>query len=238
MAKHKTQDFVILKKMADEDAEAIIQGAKAIKDCEEQINFTLAEVEKIRHSLRNLREDVEGFQKKCNVAKTVGTTSGVAGAGLAIGILKQPSFYLAKFKRIQVLLHESFSIYFSNNQVGCVGAFFTGGVSLLLTAGSLTATVAGVAVNVATNVIDRKETKEYIENINNKVSDLQNRFKKLECILAQHATAVKWFMDSHGLNENEAIYFLTKFAQENFAKVSSTVAVLTKGADTFKAAGE
>ena len=111
--------------MADEDAEAIIQGAKAIKDCEEQINFILAEVEKIRLSLRNLREDVEGFQKYCNVAKTVGTTSGVAGAGLAIGILKQPSFYLAKFKRIQVLLHESFSIYFSNNQVGCVGAFFT-----------------------------------------------------------------------------------------------------------------
>nr|CAH0106872.1 unnamed protein product [Daphnia galeata] len=192
--------------MADEDAEAIIQGAKAIKDCEEQINFILAEVEKIRHSLRNLREDVKGFQKKCNVAKTVGTTSGVAGAGLAI--------------------------------VGCVGAFFTGGVSLLLTAGSLAATGTGVAVNVTTNVIDRKETKKCIENINHLVSDLQHRFKKLECILAQHATAVKWFMDSHGLNENEAIYFLTKFAQENFAKISNTLIVLGKGTAAFKAAGE
>jgi uncharacterized protein YoxC len=225
--------------MADEDAEAIIQGAKAIKDCEEQINVILAEVEKIRHSLRNLREDVEGFQKKCNVAKTVGTTSGVAGAGLAIGILKQPSFYLAKFKRIKVLLHESFSIlFFANNQVGCVGAFFTGGVSLLLTAGSLAATGTGVAVNVTTNVIDRNKTKKCIENINHLVSDLQHRFKKLECIQAQHATAVKWFMDSHGLNENEAIYFLTKFAQENFAKISNTLIVLGKGTAAFKAAGE
>ena len=100
----------------------------------------------------------------------------------------------------------------------------------MLTAGSLAATGTGVAVNVTTNVIDRKETKEYIETINNKVSDLQHRFKKLECILAQHTTAVKWFMDSHGLNENEAFYFLTKFVKENKRKISGTLTVLGKGA--------
>ena len=77
--------------MGDEDVEAIIRAAQTATECEEQINNILAEVKMIRPSLRNLRADVKEFQEKCNIAKTVGTGAGVAGAGLAIGILKQPS---------------------------------------------------------------------------------------------------------------------------------------------------
>ncbi len=106
----------------------------------------------------------------------------------------------------------------------------------MLTAGSLAATGTGVAVNVTTNVIDRNETKEYIETINKKVYDLQNRFKKLECILAQHEEAVMWFMNSHGLNKGEATYFVNKFIKESKSKISGTATVCFKGAAAFIAA--
>ena len=72
--------------MTDKDAEAIIRAAQTTTECEEQINNILAEVKIIRRSLWNLRADVREFQKNCNIAKTVGTTTGVAGTGLAIGI--------------------------------------------------------------------------------------------------------------------------------------------------------
>ncbi len=72
--------------MGDRDAEALIRAAQTTTECEEQINNILAEVKIIRPSLWKLRADVKEFQENCNIAKTVGTGAGVAGAGLAIGI--------------------------------------------------------------------------------------------------------------------------------------------------------
>ena len=100
---------------------------------------------------------------------------------------------------------------------------------------SLLVLLAATGTAVAVSVIDRKETSR--ETINNEVSDLQNRLKQLECILAQHETAVKWFMNSRRLNENVAIYVLTKFIKEKKSKISGTATVLGEGATAFKATG-
>jgi hypothetical protein len=45
-------------------------------------------------------------------------------------------------------------------------------------------------------------------------------------------------MNSHRLNENVAIYFLTKFIKEKKSKISGTLTVLSGGTATFKEAGE
>ena len=72
--------------MADYSEQLIIRGKHAIYAVKEKMSAILNEVNNVRQSLRDLKEDAENFHEKCNVVRTVGTTSSVVGAGLTIGI--------------------------------------------------------------------------------------------------------------------------------------------------------
>jgi uncharacterized protein YoxC len=74
---------------------------------------------------------------------------------------------------------------------------FTGGASLVLTVSSLSATAAGVGINLTTDSINRKKTEKYLETINDLLSDLNQRCEELDAILDNYRTAVSGLEQSH-----------------------------------------
>jgi hypothetical protein len=72
--------------MADDSEHMMKRGKKAFNAAKEKMSAILNEVNNVRQSLKYLKEDAENFHEKCNVARTVGTTSSVVGAGLTIDI--------------------------------------------------------------------------------------------------------------------------------------------------------
>ena len=84
--------------MADNSEQKIIRGKQAIDAVKAKKNAILDEINNIRQALRVLKGDVENFHEKCNVARTVGTTTSVVGAGLTIGNLNtQHSFFFKTY---------------------------------------------------------------------------------------------------------------------------------------------
>jgi hypothetical protein len=106
---------------------------------------------------------------------------------------------------------------------------------LLLTAGALSTTAVGAGVNLTTNIIDRKETKEYIETIKYKVDGLQRSYKELEAALAEVQKTIEWIKKTYGLNENEAFHLFNKVIKLD-DQVTAVSVLMGKGVAAFKAA--
>ena len=100
------------------------------------------------------------------------------------------------------------------NPAGCFSVLFTGGISFLLTAGSVVAAMTGVVVNVSTDLINISETAKYIDTITNKFSNLQWRFKEIEADLNQYLESVKKLMENYELSENVVAYFIQTLETE------------------------
>ena len=100
------------------------------------------------------------------------------------------------------------------NPAGCFSVLFTGGISFLLTAGSVVAAMTGVVVNVSTDLINISETAKYIDSITNKFSDLQWRFKEIEVDLNQYLESLKKLMKNYDLSENVVAYFIHRLETE------------------------
>ena len=105
----------------------------------------------------------------------------------------------------------------------------------MLTAGALSTTAVGAGVNLTTNIIDRKETKEYIETITSKVSGLQWRFNELEAEMKEVQKTIDWIMKIYGLNENEALYLFNKVSKMD-KQVAAVSVLMGNGVAAFKAA--
>lgn len=110
---------------------------------------------------------------------------------------------------------------------------FTGGASLVLTVSSLSATVAGVGINLTTDSINRKKTEKYLETINDLLSDLNQRCEELDAILDNYRTAVSGLEQSLGLNEGMSAYIIKKFALDykRILSVTGSVAAFKAAID-------
>ena len=56
--------------MADDSEHMMQRGKKAFNAAKEKMSAILNEVNNVRQSLRDLKEDAENFHEKCNVART------------------------------------------------------------------------------------------------------------------------------------------------------------------------
>ena len=106
---------------------------------------------------------------------------------------------------------------------------------MLLTVGALGTTAAGAGVNLTTDVIDRKETKEYIKTITSKVSGLQRRFNELEAEMKEVQKTIERIMEKYGLDENEAFHLFKKVIKLD-DQVTAVSVLMGKGVAAFKAA--
>ena len=93
-------------------------------------------------------------------------------------------------------------------------AFFTGGTSLLLTIPAVVGTLSGTTCNLITDQVNRSKTKDYIEKIENLVSDIQKLSESLDRTLKDYKLA------------------------KSIANISSVIDVAIDGAKLFKAAGD
>ena len=100
------------------------------------------------------------------------------------------------------------------NPAGCFSVLFTGGISVLLTAGSVVAAMTGLGVNVSTDLINISETAKYIDTITNKFSNLQFRFKEIEVDLNQYLKSLKKLMENYELSEDVVAYFIHRLETE------------------------
>ena len=116
-------------------------------------------------------------------------------------------------------------------------AFFTGGTSLLLTIPAVVGTLSGTTCNLITDQVNRSKTKDYIEKIENLVSDIQKLSESLDRTLKDYKESIQWLMKNHNLDENVAIFFTGKLAK-SIANISSVIDVAIDGAKLFKAAGD
>ena len=129
------------------------------------------EINELVPIFRNLLEEMKDYEIKKNVAKTAGTSIGVVGAGIGVGL-----------------------------------AFFTGGLSLVWTAASIGTSLAGTAVNVITDVVDREETKEFIRKIKRLLDDYNDAIVYLQSLLTKLNDAMKNLMKEHDMDEAHALH--------------------------------
>ncbi len=79
----------------------LAQGATARHDAIAKMKCMLTYVDNIRKTLSDLKMEVEKFQQKINITKTVGTTTNAVGAGLVIGMEKPSMRTKLKMTKIQ-----------------------------------------------------------------------------------------------------------------------------------------
>lgn len=124
-------------------------------------------IDNIISKLNRLEDDMESFETKRNVAKTVGTAINVVGGGIAVA-----------------------------------SAFFTGGLSLLV--GSVITTAVGTGTNLVTDFIDRKETRECMEQIQNYLADFERVSKQLQEIIEKFKSQIEEMMEVNNIDYSTA----------------------------------
>jgi hypothetical protein len=65
----------------------LIRGGSARSNLIQNLRDIISLIESCKGLLSSMKIDIQNFQKKCNAAKTVGTSVGVIGAGVATGNL-------------------------------------------------------------------------------------------------------------------------------------------------------
>lgn len=137
-------------------------------DIIEAIKKAIKMIEEIISDLNDLFEEMESFETKKNVAKTVGTTVNCVGAGAAV-----------------------------------VGAFFTGGLSLIPL---LVITAVGTGTNVVTDIIDNSETKDCIKKIQNMLEKVDNQMRKIQSLIEKFNEQVEDSMKTRKIDRNRATF--------------------------------
>jgi hypothetical protein len=116
-------------------------------------------------------------------------------------------------------------------------AFATGGLSLIPTVISIGTSVIGTATNVATDLIDNKTTKKYLEEINGHLQELVSRSKELESKIKNYNDVIENLKKRHGLNDDTAVLVIKKFVEFD-SRSAKQVGGIIGGAVNFAAAGK
>ena len=174
-------------------------GAQMVESHKEAIEL----IDDVLDVFHELREEMVSYEKKKNVAKTVGTSVGAVGAitGLAgIGL-----------------------------------AAFTGGVSLLLTAGSIAGTLGGAGVNLVTDIVDHIESKDFFERIDRQLNRYNRQLEKLTKMWKEVEKLVNELVKQHDIDANTAMYVLLNL-KSTLAKTAKNITAATNGAMLLQAA--
>lgn len=139
-------------------------------------------IKEILSTFGDLKEEMEEYETKKNVAKTVGTSVAALGA---VGTV-----------------------------AGVGLAFFTGGISLALTYGSLAATVGGTGVNLVTDIVDHIESKGFYKRINDLVEEYQWKLKSLDKLWVELHSIVKELKEQFDVDDNTAWYVALNLSKE------------------------